>query len=68
MEAPIEVPSGVEVVRRRTENASFLFFLNHNAEAAEIQLKERAHDLLTGSEYEGKLSLEPLGVAILREP
>ncbi|MDQ4126611.1 MAG: beta-galactosidase [Actinomycetota bacterium] len=67
IKAPLEVPQGVEVVRRRTENASFLFFLNHSAEAAELQLKERAHDLLTGSQHEGKLSLEPLGVAVLRE-
>lgn len=68
VEAPLEVPTGVEVVRRRTENASFLFFLNHNTGAAEVPLKEPARDLLTGSEHEGMLSLEPLGVAVLQEP
>jgi beta-galactosidase len=68
VEAPLEVPTGVEVVRRRTENASFLFFLNHNAGATEVPLKEPARDLLTGSEHEGMLSLEPLGVAVLQEP
>jgi beta-galactosidase len=68
VEAPLEVPTGVEVVRRRTENASFLFFLNHNAGAAEVPLKEPARDLLTGLEHEGMLSLEPLGVAVLQEP
>jgi beta-galactosidase len=67
VEAPLEVPQGVEVVRRRTENASFLFFLNHNVEAAELSLEEPARDLLTGSEHEGKLTLEPLGVTVLRE-
>ena len=67
VEAPLEVPPGVEVVRRKTGTASFLFFLNHNAEGAEIPLKGPAHDLLTGSEQEGKLYLEPLGVAVVRE-
>ncbi len=67
VEAPLDVPQGVEVVRRLTENASFLFVLNHNAAAAEVQLKEPTHDLLIGSEREGKLSLESLGVMVLLE-
>jgi beta-galactosidase len=68
VEAPTEVPPGVEVVRRRTEDASFLFLLNHNTEAVEILLEKPARDLLAGSEHEGTLSLEPLGVAVLQEP
>jgi beta-galactosidase len=64
---PLEAPSGVEVVRRRTGDTSFLFALNHNTEAVEVHLDGRARDLLTGREHDGALTLNPLGVAILEE-
>jgi beta-galactosidase len=62
---PLEAPSGVEVVRRRTEEASYLFVLNHNTEGVEVQLNGRVRDLLTGDEHDGSLTLEPLGVVVL---
>jgi beta-galactosidase len=65
--APLEAPSGVEVVRRKTEKASFLFVLNHNAESAEVRLDGPVLDLLTGEEHDGALALDPLGVAVLEE-
>ncbi|MEJ7842885.1 MAG: Beta-galactosidase C-terminal domain, partial [Rubrobacter sp.] len=66
VEAPLQAPTGVEAVRRRTTNDSFLFVLNHNPRPVEVKLEGRAQDLLTGSELEGMLSLEPFGAAVLR--
>jgi beta-galactosidase len=62
-----EVPPGVEAVRRRTEDTSFLFLLNHNQEVEEIRLPNPGRDLLTGTEHDSKLILVPLEVAILQE-
>ena len=62
-----EVPPGVDAVRRRTEDASFLFLLNHNQEAVEVRLPNSAQDLLTGTEHRSNLVLNPLEVAILKE-
>jgi beta-galactosidase len=62
-----EVPPGVDAVRRKTEDASFLFLLNHSQEAVEVRLPNPGRDLLTGTEYDSQLILDPLGVAILQE-
>jgi beta-galactosidase len=62
-----EVPPRVDAVRRRTEDASFLFLLNHNEEAVEVRLPNPGRDLLTGKEHSSKLVLDPLEVAILKE-
>jgi beta-galactosidase len=67
VEAPLEAPPGAEVVRRKTGEASFLFVLNHGVENLEVRLSQRARDLLTGTEHDGKLTLEPMGVAVLEE-
>jgi beta-galactosidase len=64
---PLEAPRGVEVVRRRTDERSFVFVLNHKDEAVELRLSKPARDLLTGAEHSGDLTLEPLGVAVLEE-
>jgi beta-galactosidase len=61
------VPSGVDAVRRRTEDASFLFLLNHNQKVEEIRLPNPGRDLLTAKEHDSKLILDPLEVAILQE-
>ena len=65
VEPPLQAPSGVEVVRRRTEGSSFLFALNHNQEKAVIHLEKPARDLLTDSDCKTRLTLEPLGTAVL---
>ncbi len=67
IDVELDTPSGVEIVRRRTGDDSFLFVLNHNEEAVEIEVGEPVLDLLTGSQYDGKLVLEPFGAAVLRE-
>jgi beta-galactosidase len=67
VEAPLEAPPGVEVVRRKTGGASFLFVLNHGDQSVEVRLPRPARDLLTGTEHGGELTLEPMGVAVLEE-
>jgi beta-galactosidase len=62
-----EVPPGVDAVRRRTKDASFLFLLNHNQEAVEARLPNSGRDLLTGKEHDSNLVLDPLEVAVLKE-
>jgi beta-galactosidase len=62
-----EVPAGVDAVRRKTADASFLFLLNHNEEAVEVPLPNSCQDLLTDTEHDSKVGLDPLEVAILRE-
>ncbi len=65
--APFGAPPGIEVVRRRTERASFLFLLNHNLQTVELGLSGAGRDLLTGEAREGRLTIEPLGVLVLEE-
>jgi beta-galactosidase len=62
-----EVPPGVDAVRRKTEDTSFLFLLNHNEEAVEVGLPNPGEDLLTGTEHASNLALDPLEVAVLKE-
>jgi beta-galactosidase len=62
-----EVPPGVDAVRRKTEDASYLFVLNHNHEGVEIRLPRPGQDLLTGTAHHSNLVLDPLEVAILQE-
>jgi beta-galactosidase len=62
-----EVPPRVDAVRRKTEHASFLFLLNHNQEAVEVRLPNPGRDLLTATEHDSMLILDPLEVAVLKE-
>jgi beta-galactosidase GanA len=43
-----------------------LFLLNHGDDAAEVPIPHRAEDLLTGSTAEGRITLAPRAVAVLR--
>lgn len=60
-----KTPEGVEVVRREADGRSFLFILNHNATAVELEVAENSHSLLSGNPSGGKLKLEPFGAAVL---
>jgi beta-galactosidase len=57
--------TGVEVVRRRTEESSWLFAINHTEEPYEIAATGR--DLLTDRTIGGRLRLEPGAMAVLHE-
>ncbi|HEY6579604.1 MAG TPA: beta-galactosidase trimerization domain-containing protein, partial [Rubrobacter sp.] len=63
----IQAPPGIDAVRRKTEDASFLFLLNHNDKAVEVRLPVPGLDLLTEKEHDSMLMLDSLEVAVLRE-
>jgi beta-galactosidase len=56
---------GVEVVRRRWQEASYLFVLNHTDEPA--TLAARGVDLLTGNEHAGTVTVPAGDVAVIHE-
>lgn len=58
------LPAGVEVVRRQREDTTWTFFLNHGEEPT--RLPATGHELLTGTELNGRLDLEPGAVAVVR--
>lgn len=63
---PVEVPTGVEVVRRRQENgASYLFLLNHADEAAAVTVA--GAELVDGIFVDGTWEIAPGAVAVVRE-
>ena len=64
---PLEAPPGVEVMRRKSKEASFLFVLNHKPEPTEVRINGSARSLLSGEEHDKVLRLGPLDVAILEE-
>jgi beta-galactosidase len=59
------VPAGVEVLRRSSGTADWLFVLNHSGQAVQVPLETPGTDLLTGRPVDGTLDLEPAGVAII---
>ncbi|HEX8498720.1 MAG TPA: beta-galactosidase [Actinomycetales bacterium] len=63
--APVEAPSGVELVRRTSSEGSYLFVLNHRDEAVQVPLS--GHDLVADAPVEGLLDLAAGGVAVVRE-
>ncbi|MET7668564.1 beta-galactosidase [Micromonospora luteifusca] len=60
-----QAPSGVEVVRRRDGDRSWLFAINHTD--TEVRLPARGVELLTGGHCTGELALPAGEVAVVRE-
>ncbi|MFB9331058.1 beta-galactosidase [Paenibacillus aurantiacus] len=58
---------GVEVTRRVKDGRSYLFVLNHNAEAVSIDLKHGGTDLLSGQSLTGVSEIAGRGVLIVEE-
>ena len=74
----LQVPDGVEVVRRwiagrpcpqapGSEPEPVTFVLNHNPHPVSIRLASRWHELLTGHDISGEATLPGLGVWVLVE-
>ncbi|WFE34534.1 beta-galactosidase [Micromonospora sp. WMMD975] len=59
------VPAGVEVVRRRSADRSWLFVVNHTDEPARLPVT--GVELLTGDRCDGELTVPPGEVAVVRE-
>ena len=62
---PSSVPRGVEVVRRRGTDGSWLFLLNHTG--AEQRVDVTGHDLVTDRPVGPAVLPRPGGVAVVRE-
>lgn len=58
-------PAGLDVVRRRGDQGSFLVAVNHSAEPRE--LVATGHDLVTDTAVVGSLTVPGGGVAVVRE-
>lgn len=62
----LDAPEGVEVARRVKEGKAFLFLLNHNEGAAEVEIGSEAYkDLLAQTEVSGTVQVPGRGVVIL---
>ncbi|MEW2044526.1 beta-galactosidase [Streptomyces sp. NPDC005476] len=68
--APVRAtPEGVESVLRRGEDADYLFLVDHRGAGARVPVAPDAVELLTGESLEnGTVTVEPGGVAVVREP
>ncbi|MEU6352261.1 beta-galactosidase trimerization domain-containing protein [Streptomyces sp. NPDC047072] len=63
-----ETPEGVEAVLRRGTQADFLFLINHGDRSAEVQVAQRAVELLGGKSVEGgTVTVAPGDVVVVRE-
>ena len=65
VEAPLDVPAGVEVLVRESADRAYLFVLNHTPDPVSIKLPRSMRDLLTGTKHASALALLGYGVAVL---
>ena len=59
-------PAGVELLHRTNGKSSWLFVLNQSMETVNVSIEAQGHDLLTGTEVNGSVALEPTGVAVIQ--
>ncbi|MFJ6950557.1 beta-galactosidase [Micromonospora aurantiaca (nom. illeg.)] len=62
---PVSAPAGVEVVRRRSADRSWLFVVNHRTEPARLAVS--GAELLGGARCDGELEVPAGEVAVVRE-
>ena len=65
VQPPVPAPPGVEVVRRKGPQGSYLFVLNHSQTVSTILT--HGYDLVSQKETTGSLTVEPGGSAVVRE-
>ena len=58
----------VEVVRRETEDAEIVFYLNHRPEPVDVPVEREATRVLDGQAVSGNVTVEPYGVLIVTRP
>jgi beta-galactosidase len=61
----LRAPQGIEVTERWQDGKKILFLLNHTQNRMEVMLDQRYANLLSDTEVEGKILLEPLDVLLL---
>ena len=63
---PVELPPGVEIVRRAADGSEWTFVLNYSADAVEIPLPHPAVDVLSGARWRGDVRVPATDLAVLR--
>ena len=66
-EKPLDLPPGVEFVRRRSENGSLVFLLNHTSSEVSAACGLAGRSLLSGAKLTSPIALKPFGVEIIEE-
>jgi len=68
VEPDIDVPGGVEAVRRHVRHSSILFLLNHRDVSVDVPIVEAGVNLVDGTQvHAGLLKIGPYGAAVIRE-
>jgi beta-galactosidase len=68
VEPVMEVPAGVEVVRRHMARSSILFLLNHRDVDVDVPITQAGTNLVDGAQvHAGLLRMGPFGAAVIRE-
>jgi beta-galactosidase len=62
----VSLPAGIEIVHRTNGKSEFIFALNYSDEKATVPFVGSGVDLLTGTQVNNSIELEPKGVAIIR--
>jgi beta-galactosidase len=60
------LPQGVELLQRTDGKTKWLFVLNYSNEKVSVPLGQKGTNLLTGTDVNGPIELEPTGVAIVQ--
>jgi beta-galactosidase len=61
----LEVPAGVEVVRRENDDRSYLFVLNHLDQ--DVDIKVSGHDIGKDEPVSGNVTVRAGGFTVIRE-
>jgi beta-galactosidase len=61
-----EIPEGVEITQRKSDQARYVFIINHGREARSVTLPGQAQDVLSGETVGPKVKISANGVLILK--
>ena len=67
LDAPVEMPPGLEYRMRESDSAIYTFLLNHNDEPVSVALDGGRVDMLTAKAVSGKVIIGPRDLLLLRE-
>jgi beta-galactosidase len=62
-----DLDPAVEICVRRTDQATYRFYLNYDTSKKSVHLVQTGREMITGATVHGMLELEALGVAVVRE-
>jgi len=65
VQQPMDVPAGVEMTVRKSDDKQWIFLLNHSSVAQTVSLPKTFTDLLTQEAHSGTIELSGYGVRVL---